>query len=831
MRHLKLAVRTLARTPFVTTVAILSLALGIGANTAIYSLFDTMILRQLPAEDPGQLVNLSAPGPKYGSQSCGDAGDCEDVFSYPMLRDLQAAALPLSGIAAHVSIGANVAYDRQTINGTAMMVSGSYFPVLGVRPALGRLFGPADDDVIGANFIAVLDYDYWQSTLGGSPDVLNGTITINGKQMTIIGVAPRGFDGTTLGADPKVFVPLSMRAEMSPGFSGMDNRRYYWVYLFGRLEPGASIESASAAVNAIYRNIINDVEAPLQEGMSDQTMAQFRAKQVIVTPGSRGQSVAQREAKLPIMLLFATTGVVLFIACANIANLLLARGASRSMEMAVRLSLGASRSQVLSQLLVESVVLALAGGIVSLLVARWTFSLIGMSLPPEASQILHLELRPSILLFTGALSVATGLLFGMFPALHSTRPDLVSTIRANAGNITSARTASRFRSALVTTQIALSMALLITAGLFLKSLLNVSRVDLGLENLDNVVTFGIAPRLNGIANERSAIIFADVEERLAALPGVTGVSTARVPLLAGSNWGTDVRVQGFESGPDIDSNSRFNEVGAGYFSLFGVPLMAGREFTDSDTRGSLKVAIVNEAFAEKFNLGRDVVGKYLGMSGDSLDTQIVGFVQNAKYSSVKAATPPLFFTPWRQDESIGDISFYVRTAGDPRPILRAIPDVVADVEPNLPVEDLKTMPQQVRENIVLDRMISTLSAAFSLLATILASVGLYGVLAYTVSQRTREFGVRMAIGANAAHVRRLVLRQVMLMLVVGGIIGMAGAFGIGRAASSLLFGLGGNDPFVFAFAAALLALFAFGAGFVPAWRASRVHPMNALRYE
>jgi predicted permease len=622
-----------------------------------------------------------------------------------------------------------------------------------------------------------------------------------------------------------------MRAEMSPGFSGMDNRRNYWVYLFARLEPGASIESASSALNSIYRNIINDVEAPLQQGMSDQTMEQFRSKQIVVTPGSRGQSDTQREAKMPLILLFATTGVVLFIACANIANLLLARGASRSMEMAVRLSLGAGRRQVLSQLLVESVVLALAGGVVSLLVARWTFALIGAMLPPEATEILRLDLRPSILLFTAALAVLTGLLFGLFPALHSTRPDLVSTIRANAGNITSARTASRFRSGLVTTQIALSMALLITAGLFLKSLINVSRVDLGLENLDNVVTFGISPRLNGIENERSAILFTDVQERLAALPGVTGVSAARVPLLAGSNWGTDVRVQGFESGPDIDSNSRFNAIGAGYFSLFGVPLIAGREFTGSDTRGTLNVAIVNEAFAEKFNLGRDVVGKYMSRGGDSLDTQIVGFVQNAKYSQVKDEIPPLFFTPWRQEQSIGDINFYVRTAGDPRSVLRAIPEVVAAVEPNLPVEELKTMPQQVRENIVLDRIISTLSAAFSLLATILASVGLYGVLAYTVSQRTREFGVRMAIGANAAHVRRLVLRQVLLMLLIGGAVGIAGALGIGRAASSLLFGLGGNDPIVFAAAAALLALFAFGAGFVPAWRASRVDPMNALRYE
>jgi predicted permease len=500
------------------------------------------------------------------------------------------------------------------------------------------------------------------------------------------------------------------------------------------------------------------------------------------------------------------------------------------MEMAVRLSLGASRRQVLTQLLVESVVLALAGGIASLLVARWTFSLIGMILPPDALTALDLGMRPSVLAFTAGLSILTGLLFGMFPALHSTRPDLVSTIRANAGSITSARAASRFRSILVTTQIALSMALLITAGLFLKSLFNVSRVDLGVD-IDNVVTFGISPRLNGYENERSAVLFARVEEELAAIPGVTGVTASMVPLLAGSNWGTDVRVEGFQSGPDIDSNARFNEVGAGYFSLFGVPLIAGREFTNADAQGTLNVAVVNEEFARKFNLGRDVVGKYMSAGGDSLDTQIVGLVQNAKYSGVKQEIPPLFFTPWRQDERVGSIYFYVRTAGDPTPIFRAIRDAVSRLDPNLPVEDLKTMPQQVKENIVLDRMISTLSAAFSLLATVLASVGLYGVLAYTVSQRTREFGVRMAIGANAAHVRAMVLRQVLVMLLIGGTIGIAGALGIGQAASSLLFGLDGHDPFVFAAAAGLLALFAFAAGAIPAHRASRVDPMNALRYE
>ncbi|HEU4629952.1 MAG TPA: ABC transporter permease [Gemmatimonadaceae bacterium] len=834
MRNLKLAFRTLFKTPFVTAVAILSLALGIGANAAIFSLFDELLLRPLPVRDPGQLVNLGAPGPKPGSQSCGQAGDCDEVFSYQMFRDLEHAPAdrtPFSGIAAHVAFGANLAYGKQTpTNGEGMLVSGSYFPVLGLRPALGRLLGPADDQNIGGHYVAVLSHGYWENQLGADPGVLGKPIVVNGQSLTIVGVAPRGFEGTTLGSNPRVFVPLTMRAQMLPGWRGFDNRQSYWAYLFARLKPGVSVEQATRAINAIYRPIITDVEAPLQKGMSDATMAKFRTKEITVEPGQRGQSSVHQEARTPLIMLFAITGIVLLIACANIANLLLARGANRSMEMAVRLSLGASRRQVLAQLLTESCVLAVLGGIASLLVARWTLSLIASILPPESAATLHLAISLPVVLFAGALSIGTGLLFGMFPALHSTRPDLVTTIRANAGQLHGARSATRFRTSLVTAQIALSMALLISAGLFIKSLVNVSRVDLGLE-IEHVLTFGLSPELSGYEPGRSQVFFRRVEAELATIPGVTGVTAARVPLLAGSNWGNDVSVQGFKKGPDTDANARFNEVGPGYFRTLGVPLLSGREFTEADVAGAPKVAIVNEAFAKKFGLGREAVGKYMSMGGETLDMQIVGLVQDAKYSEVKDEIPPLFFTAYRQDSTIGSMSFYVRTSLPPEQLLRTIPSVIARLDPNLPVEQLKTMPQQVRENVFLDRMISTLSAAFAVLATLLAAVGLYGVLAYTVAQRTREIGVRMALGADGRHVQGLVLKQVGVMLLVGGLVGIGGALALGRAAQSLLFGLEGHDPTVMVAATVVLALVALGAGYVPALRASKVDPVQALRYE
>ncbi len=832
MRNLTLAFRSLARTPFVTAIAVLSLALGIGANAAIYSLFDQMLLRPLPVLEPARLVNLGAPGPKGGSQSCGQAGDCEQVFSYAMLRDLERQQTVFTGIAAHSGLGVNLAFRGQTLNGGGMYVSGSYFPVLGIQPALGRMLTPADDESIGAHSVVVLSHSYWTTYLGADPAVLGEAIIINGHPMEIVGVAPQGFDGTTLGSQPRVFVPMSMRGVMNPGFDDFENRRSYWIYLFARLKPGTTIEQATAGINAVYRPIVNEVEAPLQNGTSEATMARFRAKLITVEDGRRGQSSVHEESRMPILLLFATTGVVLLIACANIANLLLARGATRSAEMAVRLALGASRRQLLGQLLTEACVLAAMGGVVSLVVAQLTLRLISSILPADAIATLVLELQPGVVIFAAALAIGTGLIFGMFPALHSTRPDLISTIRANTGQLSGARTATRFRTSLVTAQIALSMALLVTAGLFLKSLVNVSRVDLGLD-AENVVTFRISPELNGYDSTRSQSVYDRVEQELAALPGVTAVSAGQVPLLSGNNWGTDVSVQGFVREPDTDANSRTNAIAPGYFRTLDMPLLAGRDFTSGDVRSGGRVAIVNQTFARKFGLGSDVVGKFMGTGGatDSLDMQIVGLVRDAAYSEVKDTVPPLFFVPYRQRERMGALSFYVRTTQAPEQMIRTVATVVQRIDPDLPLEDLKTLPQQVRENVFLDRMISTLSATFAGLATLLAAIGLYGVLAYTVAQRTREIGVRMALGADAGRVRTMVLRQVGRMALVGGVIGVAAALALGRAAQSLLFGLEGHDPVVVALSAVILTGVALGAGYVPARRASLIQPQRALRYE
>ena len=831
MPNLKFALRTLFKSPFVTIVAIVSLALGIGANAAIFSLFSQILLKPLPVPEPARLVNFAAPGPKPGSTNCSQAGDCDTVFSYPMFRDLEKVQTPFTGIAAHLSFGANLSARGQTQNGEGMLVSGSYFPVLGLTPAVGRLLTPDDDRAPGEAHVVVLSYAYWQNRFASDPAVINTTLIVNGQTMTVVGVAPKGFEGTTLGVKPQVFAPITMRGFSQPS-KAFDNRRNYWAYLFARLKPGVPLEQARAAMATPYRTIVNDVEVPLQKGMSPQTLARFKAKPILLDAGGRGQSRVTREAKAPLTLLLGVTAFVLLIACANIANLLLARGAARAPEMAIRLSIGAGRGQLVRQLLGESCLLALLGGAGGLVVAQWTLHLMAALLPAQAADTLRLEIDPIVMLFAAALAIGTGVLFGLFPALHSTRPDLISALKGQSGQPSGARSAARFRSSLATAQIAISMALLASAGLFTRSLANVSRVDLGLK-ADNVIMFHLSPELNGYKPEQTRQLFERVEDEIRALPGVTGVSSSTVPLISGSNWGTGVSVQGFTAGPDTDVGSQYNEVGPAYFATLGVPLLAGRDFTRADGLTAPKVAIVNEAFAKKFGLGRNPIGKRIGNDGanGALTIEIVGLMRDAKYSEVKGAIPPLFFQPYRQDERIGSISFYVLTAGDPEAFVANIPKVVARLDANLPVENLRTLPQQVRDNVFLDRFISVLSASFACLATLLAAVGLYGVLAYTVSQRTREIGLRMALGAAPSRVRGMVLRQVGVMVVIGGAIGLAGAIGLGRLAQSLLYELQGSDPLVLAAAAVSLSLVALAAGFIPAHRASQVDPMSALRYE
>ncbi len=836
MTNIRMALRMLVKTPVVTSVAVVSLALGIGSNGAIFSLYSQFLLRPLPVIEPERLVNLEAPGPKPGSNSCTGQGGCDEVFSYPMFRDLQREQTVFTDIAAHVGFSASVAHDGRTRDIVlGMQVSGSYFPTLDLVPALGRLFGPEVDEPIGGHPVVVLSHDFWQSQLAGARDVLGAALMVNGEPLTIVGVAPAGFRGTSIDTPSMVFVPLTMHRRLisGAGESRFEDRRRYWLYLFARLKQEVSIDQARAAVAPLYRSILTEVEAPLQTDLSDETLARFVAKPLPVRDGRRGQSAMHDDVGLPLLLLLGVTGGVLLIACSNIANLLLARSAARASEMAVRLSLGATRRQLVTQLLTESCLLAILGGAAGLVAARWTLRFIGALLPSQIADLLQLTLDPYVVPFTGAVALATGVLIGIFPAFHGTRAALISALKDDAGQPGGARSAAGFRRGLVMTQFALATTLLVVAGLFVQSLRNVSGVDLGIRTHD-VVTFRLWPGLNGYGDEQARALYERVEAELAAQPGMTATTAASIAVFAGNSWDTDVMVEGFEAGPDTNRSTRFNQVGTDYFRTLGIPVLAGRTFTEADGREAPPVAIVNEAFARKFNFGRDAVGRRLGRGGldVELDTEIVGLVADTRYSNVKTPAPPLLYIPYRQgDWEVGSLAFYARSTLPPEGMLRTIPALVADLDPALPVTRLATLPRQVEEAAFEDRIIAVLSAAFAGLATLLAAVGLYGVLAYTVAQRTCEIGLRMALGADARRVRAMVLGQVGRMTVVGGAVGVAAAFGVGRLAQSLLYEIEGPTPAVVAVAVLALAAVALCAGFVPAQRASRIEPMAALRHK
>jgi predicted permease len=678
--------------------------------------------------------------------------------------------------------------------------------------------------------VAALSHGFWQRRFGGDPGVVGATLTINGRAFTVVGVAAAGFDGVEVGASPDVFLPIAMKAVATPTWNELENRRFLWLNVLARLRPGVTRKQAAAGMQVLYRRINEDEIAQMPDAPK-RFRERFVAKKLAVLPGFRGLSSLRREFTRPLLVLAGMVGLVLLIACANVASLLLARAAAREREMAIRLALGARRGQVLRQLAVESLLLAFLGGAAGLLLSSLVGDALLHALPfEEASRTFHSSPDARVLLFTLALSLATGLVFGLVPALQATRPRVSSTLKDEGGTATSAGHV-RFRKGLVVVQVALSLLLLVGAGLFARSLYNLRTLDPGFET-EQLLSLAVEPDLNGYSPAASLDLLRRLRERFAAEPGAAGASMASNPVLTDSRMIMTVDVEGYERKEDETTNLYSNRVGPAYFKTMGIPVVAGREFDERDVVGAPKVALVNETTARYFFKDESPLGRRLGLGGDARQIEIVGVVRDGKAMSLRDTPERFFYLPLFQDEAPNEATFYVRAAAGAAdalaPRLRA---VVREVDPALPVYAMTTMDRQVDRSLFFERMIAALAAAFGFLATVLAALGLYGVMSYTVVRRTREIGIRMALGAERGRVQWLVLREVARLAVAGVALGLPSALALARLVSSQLYGLSPADPTTLVLATALLAGIAVLAGYLPARRATIIDPVTALHHE
>ena len=825
----RLAIRGLRHNPLFATVAILSLALGIGANAAIFRLVDQVLLRTLPVRAPHELVMLYQEGEHMGNNMG------SRVHSYPLYQDLQKKAAPFSEVICRVLMPASVTVGNQTERVQAEMVSGNYFSMLGVKAALGRVLNSRQDDQVYAGHpVVVLSYGYWTSRFARDPKVLGRTIRVNNYPMTIVGVSAEGFAGLDPTRSPQIRVPILMKAAMAPEWPSlyMDDRRSRWVQVFARLKPGYTVESAKAPVQTLFTQV-RAYEATLPEAKdwSAYDRQRFLKGRLVVTGAAVGYSGLRNDFGKALIVLMSMVGVVLLIACANVANLLIARGFARQKEIAVRLSLGSSRGRLVRQLLVESLILAGAGGLLGL---GFGFGITRalLALVPAQTQPLLVSASPDVrtLGFTFLLACATGVVFGLLPALRASRPDPWTTLKDTTGSIAGAGGSVLLRKALVVAQVALSFLLLTGAGLFVRSLQNLKATETGVA-FDNLVAFEIAPALSGYDDARATLFYRELLERLRSAPGVKTAAYATVPILAGGEWDSSMAVEGHRVKDGEDMQAFMNMVSPGYFKTMNVPLLEGRDFRESEAREDPIVAIVNRRFAEHFFPGRSAIGKRIGFGygpETKLPIEIVGVVGNALYEGPREGVHRQVFVPnWGKLSAV----FYVRSHTASSAVHALARDEVRRLDAGVPVFGVKTLEAQLDETLLTDRLIAMLSAAFGALATVLASVGLYGVMAFLVARRAKELGIRLTLGAAPSRVTWMVMREVMLLLVVGLAVGIPATYAAGRYVTAQLYGVPPTDPGIAALTVLLLGVVSAVAGLIPARRASRIDPLTALRAE
>jgi predicted permease len=831
LQDLRYAVRVLRLNPGFTLVATLSLALGIGANTAVFSLIEQVILKPLPVQAPEKILLLDAPGPNPGTVH-GAGSTSHILFSYPMYRDLRDKSTVFSGVLARSSFPASVADGRGTERVHGELVSGNYFQVLGVRTAIGNPFTSDADKTPGEPAVAVLSYGYWQRRFGGDTSILGREIKINDQPSTVIGVAAPGFFGMEVGNGSDIFVPMTMKAKMTPRWDGLEDRRDMWLNIFGRLKPSISPQQAEAEVNVLFRQIL---ESEVQDNriIDDAGFKKrFLSKHMFLKDGGCGVSSLRDHFSTPLILLMGFVVLVLLTACANLANLLMARGAARQKEIALRLALGAERIQVIRQLLVESVLLAFCGGAIGILLAMWLEGTL-LRMVPADPNAMTLSVHPDVqmLLLTFVISLLTGVIFGLTPALQVTRPELAPTLKAEAKNVSGGAHHARFRKGLAVLQTSLSLVLVIGAGLFAHSLYNLKKLDPGFQ-LDHLLQFSVDPSLNGYNDQRAIAFFEQLQEKLQQIPGVKSVGAAEVgPLLSGRYAATQIKVQGYQERPDEDTVANLNYVSPGYFSHLAIPLLMGREFTPSDNAASLKVGLINQKTMQYWFHGRNPIGQQFNLLTDpKQNIEIVGVVRDSKYD-VREDIPRSIYMPYKQDNQFRQMHYTVRTSQVPGAFVNQVNATIRQIDNSLPVFNIQTMDLRIDESLYVERMMAILSMFFAGLAALLAAIGLYGVMAYTVARRTGEIGIRVALGASRGNVLWLVMKEVIWMAAIGIGIAVPVAIALGHVVQFQLHGLQASDSLTLTVAVALLAIVALLSGFVPAFRASRISPTHALRYE
>jgi predicted permease len=825
---IRFAFRTLRRAPGFTLIAVLSLALGIGANTAIFSLMYQVTVRSLAVQDPESLVSLQSDDYYFGWTR---RDSNQTVFSYPMYTALRDRNQSFSALIARAAFQATLAYRGNAAGAGVELVSGNLFQALGVQAAAGRLLLP-DDDAPGRPPVVMLSYAYFTSRLGANPDVIGGKILLNGQPAQVVGVAPESFRGLLAGSTPECFAPLSMVRMALPGFVRDTQPDSYWLSVFGRLKPGISDQRANAMLLPLFRGILQD-ELPRFTGADRDARTHILAKPIHVEPAAQGINQLRDTWQKPLLVLIAMTGLVLLIACANVANLLMARSAARQREIALRLAIGATRWQLFRQLLVETVVLSLAGGIAGLAAAQAMSQGLVSLLPADATGgwiSTQLDLR--LFAYSMAVALITGALFGLAPALQGSRRDPVTALKQQTSGMSAGGGQSRVRQILVSAQICLSLLLLIGAGLFTRSLLNLLRNDVGFQP-DRLVAFQINPGLSGYAPAASVALFRDLQQRLAAIPGVQAAAHAEFAPFSDMHWGNGIKAPGTRNASDKYAPGSENSVSANYFRTMGIPLLAGREFTGNDTAQSPKVLILSANFAKFLYEDQSPIGRHVRMGENDADLEIVGVVQDSKYSDVREKPPRFLYIPYEQGgaDFLTQSAFFVRARGPEAGIVNGIRGVVKQMDANIPVEKLRAMKEAIGNSMQTERMIATLAIAFGLLAAVLAAVGLYGTLSYAVTRRTREFGIRIALGADRRRVLFLVLREVAWLLTAGIGIGAPASFLLARLIESQLYGIDARDPWMIAGAAALMGAVALIAALAPAIRAMRVEPLQALRHE